>query len=76
MSKLIKFWMKYLCASESSFFDSDDHFGGIDDLLVGEATAMGRTEDEGTDIAQGESVVQGVPSGAVFTWDDLRYYIR
>jgi hypothetical protein len=34
--------------SESSFYDSDDS-SGIDDLPVGEAIAVERTEDEDTD---------------------------
>jgi hypothetical protein len=56
--------------SESSFFDSDDDSSGIDDLPVGEAIAVERTEDEDSDS---ESVVQSVSSTARFAWEDMNY---
>jgi hypothetical protein len=47
--KVDKVLDEILSDSESSFFDSDDDSSGIDDLPVGEAIAVERTEDEDTD---------------------------
>jgi hypothetical protein len=47
--KVDKVLEEILSDSESSFFGSDDDSSGIDDLPVGEAIAIERTEDEDID---------------------------
>jgi hypothetical protein len=69
--KVDKVLDEVLSDSESSFFDSDDS-SGIDDLPVGEAIAIERTEDEDSD---NESAVQSVSSAARFTWEDMTNYV-
>jgi hypothetical protein len=64
-----------LSDSESSFSDSDDYSSGIDDLPVGDAIAVEGTEAEDSDSAQDASAVQGAPSAASFTWEDMLNYI-
>jgi hypothetical protein len=59
---------------ESSLFDSHDNSSGIDDLPVGEAVALERTDDEDRDSARGENVWD-VPSVVMFTWEDMTFCI-
>jgi hypothetical protein len=70
--KVDKVLEEILSDSESSFFYSDDDSSGIDDLPVGEAIAIERTEDENSDS---EIAVQSVSSSARFTWEDMTNYV-
>jgi hypothetical protein len=70
--KVDKVLDEILSDSESSFFDSDDDSSGIDDLPVGEAIAVERTEHEDSDS---ESAAQSVSSAARFTWEDMMNYV-
>jgi hypothetical protein len=71
--KLDKVLYEILSDFEGSFFDSDDDSSGTDDLPVGEAIAMERAEDEDSDSVQYASI-QGVPTAATFTWEDMTTY--
>jgi hypothetical protein len=68
--KVDKVLDEILSDSESSFLDSDS--SGIDDLPVGEAIAVERTEDEDSDS---ESAVQSVSTADRFTWEDMPNYV-
>jgi hypothetical protein len=68
--KVDKVLEEILSDYESSFFDSDDDSSGIDDLPVGEAIAVERTEED-TD----SEVLFNLSSAARFTWEDMTNYV-